>query len=124
MQETPRCPRCKSLVLAGRPFDLTEASFAAHTRHGDLPILVDFWAAWCGPCRIMAPVLDRMAGQRTNSLQVAKVDSDAQAGLAGRFNVRSIPTLILFRRGEELSRLSGAVDFTHLSRWLDAALIR
>ncbi len=101
---------------------LDEAAFRAHAGRSSLPVLVDFWAPWCGPCRMMAPVLDRFARGRATSLQVAKVNTDEQQGLAAQFNIRSIPTLILFRNGSEIARHSGAVDATTLARWLDAAL--
>ena len=87
-------------------------------------MLVDFWAPWCGPCNMMAPVLERTAQQRATDLQVGKVNTDEQPELAGRFNIRSIPTLILFRGGRELGRQSGAVDGATLGRWLDGVLER
>jgi thioredoxin 2 len=124
VDEHPKCPKCKAQLLGGQaiPFDAT--SFATHTSKGSLPVLVDFWAPWCGPCKMMAPVLDRTAEQRAKTLQVGKVNTDEQPELAGRFNIRSIPTLILFRDGRELARQSGAVDAPTLSRWLDGALPR
>jgi thioredoxin 2 len=120
--DRPRCPRCKAQVLTGEPVALDAAAFSAHVERATLPVLVDFWAPWCGPCRMMAPVLDRTAAERATALRVAKVNTDEQPQLAGRFGIRSIPTLILFREGRELARQSGALDAVSLSRWLDRAL--
>ncbi|HVC31689.1 MAG TPA: thioredoxin TrxC, partial [Steroidobacteraceae bacterium] len=94
--EHPRCPRCKAQVLGGEPVALDAAGFAAHVERATLPVLVDFWAPWCGPCRMMAPVLDRTAAERATELRVAKVNTDEQQQLAARFGIRSIPTLIIF----------------------------
>ena len=118
----PKCPRCKAQLLSGETVPLDTASFATHVERATLPVLVDFWAPWCGPCRAMAPVLDRTASERATGLRVAKVNTDEQPQLAGRFGIRSIPTLILFREGRELARQSGAVDAASLSQWLDRAL--
>jgi thioredoxin 2 len=120
--EHPRCPRCKTEVLTGKPVELDAAGFGAHVERASLPVLVDFWAPWCGPCRMMAPVLERAAAQRATELRVAKVDTEQQPQLAGRFGIRSIPTLILFRQGREIARQSGALDPAALARWLDQAL--
>jgi thioredoxin 2 len=122
LKDDPVCAHCKSHVLKGEPVDLDESAFAAHVDRSSLPVLVDFWAPWCGPCRMMAPVLDRVADQERTRVQVGKVNSDEQQGLAARFGIRSIPTLILFKNGKEIARQSGAVDGTALTRWIDGAL--
>ena len=124
VEEHPKCPKCKGELLAGHPVTLDAPSFTTHTERSSLPVLVDFWAPWCGPCKMMAPTLDRIAQQRGTTLQVGKVNTDEQPDLAGRFNIRSIPTLILFRGGREIARQSGAVDAATLGRWLDATLAR
>jgi thioredoxin 2 len=108
--------------LTGATVALEEASFATYVERTSLPVLVDFWAPWCGPCRMMAPALERTALERAATLQVAKVNTDEQQALAARFDIRSIPTLILFRNGREIARQSGALDAGTLSRWLDSAI--
>ena len=121
LHDGPVCGKCRGPLLPGKPIALDEQSYPRYTAGGDLPVLVDFWAGWCGPCRAMAPVLEDVASRRTDVL-VAKVDVDAAPNLAAQLGIRSIPTMILLRRGRELARFSGAVPAAALIEWMDQAL--
>ena len=122
LDQQPRCPRCKAGVLPGQPFELDAAGLPAHIEKSGFPVLVDFWAEWCGPCQMMAPVLEQLALRRRAALQLAKVNTDAEQALAARYGIRSIPTLILFKDGRERARQAGALPAAALERWLDSAL--
>jgi len=120
--ERPRCGACRSPLFAGHPVELTEASFDAHVGRGDIPVVVDFWAAWCGPCRTMAPHFERAAAELEPRVRFGKVDTDREQRLAGRLGIRGIPTVIAFRSGREVARQSGAMDLAQLRAWIRAAL--
>src|SRR5688572_24322008 len=122
LQDNPACAKCKQPVITGQPVALDGASFHTHTGRSDLPVLVDFWAEWCGPCHAMSPVLDRFASERKTQLQVGKVNTDENQQISAQFGIRSIPTLILFRGGREIARRSGASDLTSLKNWVDSSL--
>ena len=118
--DNPACASCKSHVIDGQPITLDAQSFETHTARATQPVLVDFWAPWCGPCRAMAPMLDRVADERRTDLQVGKINTDEQQELAGRFGIRSIPTLALFKGGREVARQAGAMGPADIVRWTEA----
>ncbi len=120
--DDPRCGRCRARLLDGEPVSLTEASFDPFLGRNDLPVVVDFWAPWCAPCRAMAPAFARVADELRTRVRFAKLDSEQAQGIAARFTIRSIPTMILFRAGREVARTAGALDARGIRSWVEAAL--
>jgi thioredoxin 2 len=120
LRHDPKCGRCGERLLDGNPVALDDRSFDAFVAKSELPVLVDFWAPWCAPCRMMAPVLDAVASEFKVSVRVAKVDVHAAPVLAQRFVVMSIPTLVLLRQGRELQRIAGVMSVPQLAGWLAA----
>jgi thioredoxin 2 len=116
----PRCGICKKALFVGHPVELDEAGFERHIAGNDLPVVVDFWAPWCGPCRSMAPEYEKAAGMLEPGVRLAKVNTEEAQDLARRFNIRSIPTMALFRGGREIARQSGAMGAAAIANWVRA----
>lgn len=116
----PKCGKCGEKIFAGHPAELTDASFQKHVGRSDIPVVVDFWAPWCGPCKMMAPAFKEAAAQLEPGVRLAKVNTEAQQALGAEFGIRSIPTMIMFRNGREVARQSGAMGSADIVRWVQA----
>jgi len=120
--DSPRCGKCSEPLFTGKPLELTAAGFDRHLQRSELPLVVDFWAEWCGPCKMMAPAFAQAAAELEPTVRLAKVDTEAQQSVAARYAIRSIPTLILFRDGREVARQAGAMSRNDIVQWVNRAL--
>jgi thioredoxin 2 len=118
LADGPTCGKCRQLLFNGHSVSLTESDFDRQIGKSDIPVVVDFWAAWCGPCKMMAPQFERAAKELEPSVRLAKLDTEAAQGIAARYGIRSIPTMIAFKGGREVSRQSGAMDAGSIVRWV------
>jgi thioredoxin 2 len=119
-----KCGRCHKQMFFGKPVPVSARSFAAHIQHDDIPVVVDFWAEWCGPCKMMAPVFERVAAELEPEVRFLKVDTEAERELAGRYNIQTIPMLIMFRHGTIVAQRPGASDAQSLRAWIQQNMVR
>ena len=120
--EYPNCGKCHEPLFNGRPMHLSGATLAKHLQKDGLPLLVDFWAPWCGPCKQMAPAFDQAAGQLSPRVRLAKVNTEAEPAAGQQFAIQSIPTMVLFVGGREKARISGAMNAMQINQWVQQNL--
>jgi thioredoxin 2 len=120
LDKGPKCGKCGERVFAGKPTHLTDQNFEKQIGRSDIPVVVDFWAEWCGPCKMMAPLFEQAAAQMEPQVRFAKLDTEEAQATAARFNIRSIPTLALFKGGREVARQPGAMSAADIVRWVQA----
>lgn len=122
MSADPACGKCAKSVFPGKPIDLNAGNFMQHISRNDIPVVVDFWAPWCGPCKMMAPWYSEAAEKLEPRVRFAKLNTEQEQAIGGKFGIRSIPTLMLFRNGKEIARKAGAMQSAQIVSWIQSQL--
>jgi thioredoxin 2 len=122
LDRNPRCGRCRNPLFEGQAIELNAANFDSHALRSDLPIVIDFWAEWCGPCRLMTPNFEMAAPRLEPRVRLGKLDTEAEPAIAGRYGIRGIPSMVMIRKGREIARTSGAMPTSAIVDWVEQAL--
>ncbi|MEE9445601.1 MAG: thioredoxin TrxC [Cocleimonas sp.] len=118
--DKPKCGKCKQALFTGKPIELTDSNFAKVVNKSGVPVVVDFWAEWCGPCKMMAPAFSDASSQLEPNVILAKLNTETAQQTAGRFNIRSIPSLVMFKDGKEVARQAGAMSAQQIVQWVNS----